>query len=987
MDHLFDLNPAVDWAARDGAARSRWSLRFRRPDVEADFLRYFTRPGMLTSLLFNGVGLLVAIFTIVVIAPGNPWIASWFALVLLELVGSCVTYLTRPADPKKDARVVRAFELVCVVNAFGSMAVAFFFAVWVPQFVDAGYGVKAALLFIVVIFAQVLSLRVVTASVCLSFTLVGEVFESAYYSVAPPDGPVLTSGQLILMMATSIAAAAVIIFVAAEVELTSRRHFVQLTALHVARHDLQRAGDVVQGVLRTSLPRSVMLRIRRATSLDDAFVVDDSPLATVSVCGVSDFARFSTLLLPMDVVELLHRLFSAFDRAVRAADAVKALTYGDTYVACAGLLSDGSADAEPEAAQEYRAGTRATMMSVAIEQVRHARQLWHPSLGTNDQSAVGNAPQLRAAVGIATGAASGGMSGRASFRFQITGPAFTRALQLRDAVASGGGIACDDATVAAAAGLQNVTAHRVMADVHTLTAVAGESLLDSASTVVVVDQDAYEPSSPTLSADFARTGDAPLPLAWSPWSLRFRDAATQQRMDEFAAGEEVRHGSFASAAAAAVPAAMLVFFILDRASVTPVSPFRPRDVLAGALLVVSSGLFAARGIAQRSFNMQLPTAPDAMLVVVALWAIFAATFVAADTVVANDVAYLCFVLGGTAQFLVQRMPWVGTAALLVVGIFGPLLAVQWSKARLDPIAQVILAFGFCTYVALAYTTKRFMCLRFGVTLLATSFNEQAQARLGVQQRLLRGLLPQHVVDEAAELLAGGRGRRLSIPDGPQHVERWSDLVLVQLRVAALHDAALHGTFADLCDVTAIVQRCVEEIGRDGLEVVQAIGDTFLVAGPLGSDDEDDIREAAVRALKLVRALPAALGAARTMTAALVCESAFGALLGSQMLSFRLFGVAVHRSDAILAAAPNVPGRSVAVASDQFRRIYDGGVLPPTKMGADMSVAVMEEAAVPLSRRSSATGEAVATAAAQPFGARTTWRLRGAGACVVSAVSL
>jgi hypothetical protein len=104
---------------------------------------------------------------------------------------------------------------------------------------------------------------------------------------------------------------------------------------------------------------------------------------------------------------------------------------------------------------------------------------------------------------------------------------------------------------------------------------------------------------------------------------------------------------------------------------------------------------------------------------------------------------------------------------------------------------------------------------------------------------------------------------------------------------------------------------------------------------------------------------------------MVCDSAFGALLGASMMSFRLFGVAVQRSDALLAAAPML-SRPVAVASRCFRVMFDGPrrfhVQPAD---ADVDRSMSRPLRGPVHDVEALPGDGV-------FGAAMAWRVRGAG---------
>jgi class 3 adenylate cyclase len=904
-------------------------------------------------------------------------------------------YVAKPTSIAHDQRLVRSFELLCALQC--GLVVLFFLAIWRSQlfFEQNVVIIDGEVVAICVLFTQFMGLRAVVSVPCLAL-----IFGGMFTAAAVHDGMVMSDETRFATAALAVIAACATAL-GAVFEDVARGHFVTLIDVERERERLATHRAVVQTVLRVTVPPPLMARVCAATALEDALVTDAAAAAAVSFAGVCDFAHASTRMMPMDVVALLHRLFCAFDREAADRGAVKAMTYGDQYVACAGLMgAAGGSDAKSSAASAadgtYQVDNPAeAVVRLAAAQVAAARAV-----------AADAGAAFRVGVGIATGQLSGGIAGQSSLRYLLAGDAFFRARELL-VIGGAEGVLCDDGTAEAVKEVAGVT---VEATTMRLTAISvvpphfsdagcvwrvacddAPGMFEAAvhEGVVVVgrsDDDGDAEADAVFAGVHAR-------LLYWPSCLHFVDDATNEAMRAFAVKDELVRGPYASLAFVGVAVGLLGLLFFDRVVVRPRGEVAMLDFAAVALLLGSLVITLTRFAAHRFRGWQWPAAVDLALIVVAIVDFFGAAACLDDTIISNDVTYLFFLLGSPLLVVSQRLPFRGTALIQFVAIFCPMAAVQWYKRRDSAFSLLTVAFLAVLYAALAYTTRRTLLRRFAVAELATAYKEVTEQRLAVQQRLLAALLPKHVVDEATALLAQGARMGLGAGAAPHAVERWTDLCVVQLRFGRCREAC--SDFRNLSEVTALIQRSVEAIGGDGLDLVQAVGDTYLIAGPLGSSDEADVREAAARTVRLVRRLPPLLGKDRPFVAALVCDSAFGALLGSQMMSFRLFGVAVQRSDALLAAAPILP-RSVAVASDSFRRVYDGPrrvrVPSAADMGMSRAVRDMDDVASadvghdaldnPL-RGAAASGENVKCV----FGDAMSWRVRGAGVAVVHALEL
>jgi hypothetical protein len=197
-------------------------------------------------------------------------------------------------------------------------------------------------------------------------------------------------------------------------------------------------------------------------------------------------------------------------------------------------------------------------------------------------------------------------------------------------------------------------------------------------------------------------------------------------------------------------------------------------------------------------------------------------------------------------------------------------------------------------------------------------------------------------------------------------------------------------FAPIVQSWALLTELVAESDRGVLELVEATGDTFIVAGPYNRATDEGYHAAARAIVALIRQLNVRLGGSRAFVAVATAGSACGALLGASKLTYRMFGGVIRESSALLEAAPRVPGlhRNVAFASETFRRQYSSpAVLSFPRMhrngSANMSIAVTQDES--MRSRSASPGKLEPDCIT--FTGRLLWRVKGVGAAVVSTIVL
>jgi adenylate cyclase len=97
--------------------------------------------------------------------------------------------------------------------------------------------------------------------------------------------------------------------------------------------EIRIAKERNESLLLSILPRAVVDRINGGAGM----VADHIPEATIVFADIVNFTPFSGRLTPADVVGVLNRIFSAFDRLVDQHRAEKIKTIGDGYMVAVGI--------------------------------------------------------------------------------------------------------------------------------------------------------------------------------------------------------------------------------------------------------------------------------------------------------------------------------------------------------------------------------------------------------------------------------------------------------------------------------------------------------------------------------------------------------------------------------------------------------------------------------------------------------------------------
>jgi hypothetical protein len=282
-----------------------------------------------------------------------------------------------------------------------------------------------------------------------------------------------------------------------------------------------------------------------------------------------------------------------------------------------------------------------------------------------------------------------------------------------------------------------------------------------------------------------------------------------------------------------------------------------------------------------------------------------------------------------------------------------------------------------------YVSVRGECEQFAAGMVAARGLAAAKARTALLGRLLTGVLPPHVASRVE--LAARRPTAALFPDA---FRRWNNLSVMQvaLRFGAVDFDVMSAAWRTIVGAT-------HHLGAGLIEVGQATGDAFLVAGPFVDDADEACCVAAARCYMLLfAALRRDLGGLCGFTAVATAGSAAEALLGSSLLTYRLVGPTIREAEALIDAAPLPldPAASVAFVTEGFRRQesnYGSATIKAVAtLDASMSFAVKSALTVLTEKRPEEDAASPEPGVARAcFGTPLLWRVRGVGATVVSAV--
>jgi class 3 adenylate cyclase len=763
----------------------------------------------------------------------------------------------------------------------------------------------------------------------------------AYFVGAIVDGGFLPTDYAAIAVILVLCSVAIIGEASAD-ETLKRRNFLDHVRLVRAEARMAAMASHAKAILQEAMPPALL-----NDDMTLAATTHRSDCATVGISDIYDFAQWSCGLLLQDVMSILDTLLTVCDLGAIEHGVVRAMTYGDSYVVCAGLVS---------ACEEHATkvlGYEQWFIQAAF------------SFATQRDT------EFRVRTSVCTGPLVGAVTGGASVRYVLAGPAFDGA--------AAGLLSCEPPTVHAFAA-PTVTDLRKAA-------FAAAPLFPSAPPS---GGDAPQPQarlqSPAPEAlGFAKpvedsAVDAP---QFSCCLLSFASAAAQYTMAEFNEACEDAVGPTLAALPALVFAAFLIALLIEFAQPETRRHPTPLALVGVAVASILSAVVAV-------LRWKAAAVPLGVLYGMTVFslALGMVSLAAGDHVLAAPRTMMIYLLAVPALFL--RMPWLAQCAAQFVVVLLPSLYWVVVEHGLASGVYLMILTPLIVFFVMRYFMARALCEMFVAATLTEHALLIAFDRSVEHDKLLAGVLPPHAIRRDGMLVTTASEL------GANAMEQWASLSTLQV--------AMRGTGIEagpalpaVCTVWSDVQQCIAAAGGGLLEMVQATGDTFLVAGPFNrvndgvvANDQRQV-DTACCVVALVQELQRMLAGRCVFKGVAASGTASGALLGASLLSFRLFGPVVRESNALLAAAPDV-SRAVAFASTSFRQQHRNFVAPavPTGISRHMSVAALLSLRDLPPATTDETTLAVPSRAATAndvFGDAAQWRVRGVGVAAVSAIHL
>jgi class 3 adenylate cyclase len=752
-------------------------------------------------------------------------------------------------------------------------------------------------------------------------------------------GAIVDSGYT----ATDYAAIAVILIVCGTAtcleayadEILKRRNFLDHVRLVRAEVRMAAMAGHMKEILSSAMPPELL-----NDDMTLAARTHRSDCATVGISDIYDFAQWSCGLLVFEVMSILDTLLTVCDMGAAEQGVVRAMTYGDSYVVCAGLVS---------ACAEH------TEKVLAFER-------WYIRVAARVTEQRDTAFRVRTSV--CTGPVVGAVTGGASVRYVLAGPAFDGAV----------------------AGLQRCLS--TAPSVIKLVSVASPSLPLTAAlreNPASREEDGVAKTVESVVLESHQSSQTD-PFAFSCFLLAFDSPEVQNRLAEFLKASEAANGPMMAALPAVVFAAFLAAVLIEYASSDERRHHPPLPTAGIAVASIVSGVAAA---------LRWKHAPVPLSVLYGMTigsiALGMVSLFFAECVFAAPRTMVMYLLAVPALFL--RMPWLAQTAVQLTVVVVPSMVWVAREYGLGSGVYLMILTPLIVFFSVRYISARALCEQFVAATLTEHALLVAFDRSVEHDKLLAGVLPPHAIRRDGMLVTTASEL------GTNAMEQWANLSTLQVAMRGITGDAGPALPA-VCTVWPDVQTCVAETGEGLLEMVQATGDTFLIAGPFNRVNDgitaNDERQVAAtrRVIAVVRALCDLLADRCVFKGVAACGTASGALLGASLLSFRLFGPVVRESTALLAAAPtaDVP---VAFSSSSFRQQHQNFVAPaaPRGMSRHMSAAALLSlrGELPLGGDED-DGDVISassdvTSSGSPFGDAAQWRVRGVGVASVSVIRL
>jgi class 3 adenylate cyclase len=974
--HSFELSAAT--LGGEYLDASRWTMLFVDATAEADFLRFRNRGRVAVDIAT--MGLHTVYYAIVALTFDNTArvVFSVLAVIALATMVLQIVFVAcrAPATVDEEAAVARRQERISVVGY--SVIIVLVMSTYPLTAVEScaasngdpqecrysKQGASAMMPFVTMALAPRFSyLAPMNALAVITGTASAAVF--GFF-------PILVDHVIDALVALGFMATFCLAGWA--IEARQREHLRSIVWAQRSDALIAREAADTRAVLAAVLPSPLL---RDGAKLNAAHY----RRASVVITDIYDFAQWSTGYLEVDVVMVLHVLIAGYDAAVDGDERVeRAMSYGDCYVVCAGLL-----EAEPEhgiIARQFAAQLRSVAAATSASSVR----------------------SFAVRCAVCSGELVGGAVGKHALRYVVAGPAFDAAKLLLEGCAPGDVAVAADSFASAVANAPEPGAsngrERAVVDAHDIEGgEVGVADVDHIEAIAVGDEPSPRNDDGRAVA-FAHDGAADgTNYALSALWLTFADAAVQRRMERAAVA------GVATALARAVIISAITLTVLIELALSSPRRHHTRQPVGFALLCVSLAVSWAH-------VALLKVSPDTwgkrgranVAVAFVAQASFGASLALIDCYFAEPSSFGVIALA--ALRCVDGVSWLVQTALFLAATFPP--AWYWdlyvNKFFAAPTVFTTFVAAPMLVIIYRYFVARAACQQFAAQDVAQASLLRAADTEELLDRLLTGLMPAHVPHGARY-----QERAVGVQQ-PAYSVFWRGMSILQLHVAFLDHSRGFRVIADAWSAAA------GSIGKvcAALELVQSTGDSFLIAGPFLPGLNDDAAVAAARgAVDTLRAIADALMPLKChVTAVATAGNAYGSLVGAALLTYRLFGAAVRENDAIMAAAPRAAPSSPLrpfdaraqqgtqhpnvffLASNSFVQQERNFVVPhAVSVVADggMSTVVAPHASVAAWQAESFASPTEAAASVErahrvTFAAPKPWRVRGLGVSNVSTVS-
>lgn len=181
-----------------------------------------------------------------------------------------------------------------------------------------------------------------------------------------------------------------------------------LLMVNELRAALEEEHNKSELLLKNILPESIAQRLKSGEKLI-ADTYDDTSLL---FCDIVGFTALTNQMKPVDLVELLNEIVSAFDEAAAKLGIEKIKTIGDAYLVVSGL---------PEARSDHAQ----VMVRMGLKMIEIIESINKAHLGDEN-----NISELKLRIGLHSGPVIGGVIGRNKFTFDMWGETVNMAARL-----------------------------------------------------------------------------------------------------------------------------------------------------------------------------------------------------------------------------------------------------------------------------------------------------------------------------------------------------------------------------------------------------------------------------------------------------------------------------------------------------------------------------------------------------------------------------